>query len=283
MRSVRDLDLRKAGAVVSFPLALDSFYRACHPGFGARQGGVVLVRGFEALSSEGEDGVADLVDAGGATGGGETRADLGEVGDLLAAGGGFGEQRFECGGQGIRVEASLEQFGDDAAAGDEIDHGDGQVAFAVGVGGDLGRVPDEGFGELEGERGDLVDDEEGIADECGLDGCGAGGDDRGAGVEEGFAGVGDEVDVGQGEGGVGAGVVGDPASDEVGEACAVDGGGDGEEVFHVARVAAGHLDHGGEVRFDLAPAAAGEQRDPGFAGVEVVMRGVEFSGDGGQG
>jgi hypothetical protein len=93
-------------------------------------------------------------------------------------------------------EAVVEEFGDDAAAGDEVGHGDGEVAVGVGCGGDLGGVADEAFEDGEGERGDAVDDDEGIADGEGLDGGGAAGDDGGAGVVEGFAGVGDEVDVG---------------------------------------------------------------------------------------
>ena len=76
--------------------------------------------------------------------------------------------------------------------------------------------------------------------------------------------------------------MGDPACYEVGEAGAVDGGGDGEDVFDVAGVAAGHLDHGGEVGFDLAPAAAGEEGEPGLLQVEGVLCCVVFAGDGGE-
>ena len=57
-----------------------------------------------------------------------------------------------------------------------------------------GGIADEALGQPEGERGDPVDDDEGVADDGGLDGCGAAGDDAGAGVVEGFAGVGDEGD-----------------------------------------------------------------------------------------
>ncbi len=91
-------------------------------------------------------------------------------------------------------EAVLQKLGNDAAAGDEVDHADGEVAVGVGAGGpDLGRIVDEALGEAEGERGDLVDDDEGVADDCGLDGGGPAGDDGGAGMVEGFAGVGDKV------------------------------------------------------------------------------------------
>ena len=60
---------------------------------------------------------------------------------------------------------------------------------------DLGGVADEAFGEREGEWGDAVDDDEGVSDDGGLDGGGAAGDDGGAGVMEGLAGVGDKVDL----------------------------------------------------------------------------------------
>ncbi len=219
-------------------------------------------------------------------------AEAGQVGELLGALRGFAQEGLEGFGEGVGVETGLEELGDDAAAGDEVGHGDGEVAFAVvacagGVHGpDFGRVPDELPGELEGEGGDAVDDDEGVADERGLDGGGSGRNDGGAGMMEGFAGVGDEVDVGQGEGRVGTRVVGDPAGNEVCQAGAVDGAGYGEDVFDGLSVgggvAAGHLDHGGEVGFDLAPAGAGEEGDPGFGGVEVVVRGVGFAGDAGQ-
>ncbi len=177
----------------------------------------------------------------------------------------------------------MEELGDDAAAGDEVRHGNGEVAIAVDFSGNLLRIPDELLGELEGEGGDAVNDDEGVADERGLDGGGAAGDDRGAGVVEGFAGVGDEVDVREVDVWVSTGKVGDPAGGEVGQAGSVDGGGYGEEVLGVAGEAAGHLDHGGEVGFDLAPAAAGKEGDPGFGGVEVVVRRVGLARDGGQG
>jgi hypothetical protein len=53
---------------------------------------------------------------------------------------------------------------------------------------------DEAFCELEGEGGDAIDDYEWVADDGGLDGGGAAGDDAGTGVVESFAGVGDQAD-----------------------------------------------------------------------------------------
>ena len=115
-------------------------------------------------------------------------ADLGEGGDLGFAFGGVGQQGSEVGGYVGGGEAVLEELGDDAALGDEVDHRDGLVAGGVGHVGELGGVFDELSGEGEGERGDAVDDDEGVADDGGLDGGGAGGYDGGAGVVEGFAG-----------------------------------------------------------------------------------------------
>ncbi len=64
--------------------------------------------------------------------------------------GGVGEEGGEGASEGVGVELGLEELGDDAAAGDEVGHGDGKIAFAVGVlgggfvgGPDFFRVPDE--------------------------------------------------------------------------------------------------------------------------------------------
>ena len=208
---------------------------------------------------------------------------------MLGAGGGVLQEGFEGFGEGVGVEVTLEELGDDAPAGDEVWHGDGEKwVSAGGEGGrgcrpDFGGVVDEVFRQGEGKGGDFVDDDEGVADESGLDSGGAGGDDGRAGVVEGFASVGDKVNVGELEGGIGSGIVGDPAGGEGGQAGAVDGGGYGEDVFDVPGVATGHFDHGGEVGLDLAPAGAREKGDPGFGGVEVVVGGVGFAGDGGEG
>lgn len=91
------------------------------------------------------------------------------------------------------------------------------------------------------------------------------------------------MDVGECQGGIAAGVVADPTGGEVCEAGTVYGAGYGEDVLDVAGVAAGHLDHGGEVGLDLSPAGAGEEGDPGLVGVEVVVGGVGLAGDGGEG
>ena len=68
---------------------------------------------------------------------------------IWAACGGVVEQGAQGGGDVGGGEVVVEQFGDDAAAGDEVDHGDGEVAVGVGLGGDFGGVADEAFGEGE--------------------------------------------------------------------------------------------------------------------------------------
>jgi hypothetical protein len=70
----------------------------------------------------------------------------------------------------------LDEFGDDSFAGDEVGHGH------------VGHF-DDAFGDGVGERGNAVDDDEGVADEGGLHGGGAAGDDGGAGVMEGGGGI----------------------------------------------------------------------------------------------
>ncbi len=61
-------------------------------------------------------------------------ANLGQVGDHSVALWGVGQQRAQGGGYVFCGEAGLQEFGDDAAAGDEVDHGDGEVAVGVEVG-----------------------------------------------------------------------------------------------------------------------------------------------------
>ena len=118
---------------------------------------------------------------------------LGEIGDHLLALRAVVEQRPQDGGYVFSGEAVLQEFGDDAAAGDEVDHGDGQIAVGVEGGRDLWRVVDKAFCQPEGERGDFIDDDKGVADNGSLDRGGSAGDDAGAGVMEGFAGVRDQV------------------------------------------------------------------------------------------
>ena len=123
-------------------------------------------------------------------------ADVSEVGDHSGAVRGVVEEGAQGSGYVFCGEAVLQEFGDNAAAGDEVCHRDREVGIGVGLGlvPDFGGILNEALGQTEGERGDSVDDDEGVADDGCLDGCGAAGDDAGAGVMEGFAGVGDEGD-----------------------------------------------------------------------------------------
>ena len=94
---------------------------------------------------KGFGGVADATDGVSVWRGQEPGAGFGEVGDHLRAGGGVVEQRAQRGGEVGGGEALVEQLGDDAAAGDEVDHGDGQVAVGVGLGRNLGGIADQAF------------------------------------------------------------------------------------------------------------------------------------------
>lgn len=116
-------------------------------------------------------------------------AELGEAGDLGFAGGGVVGELKEVGGDGLGGELPVEELGDEAAAGDEVGHRDGKVAVDVTGGRDFGGIADELAGEGVGEGRDAVDDDEGGAEEGGLDGRGTAGDGGGTGVVEGGSGV----------------------------------------------------------------------------------------------
>jgi hypothetical protein len=126
----------------------------------------------------------------------EETADFGEIGDHLGALGAVDEQGTQGGGDVGGGEVLLDQLRYDAAAGDEVDHSDGEIAVGVLLRRNLGGIADETFGEFEGEGRDTVDDDEGVSNDGGLYGCGTAGHDAGAGVVKGFAGIGDEVDCG---------------------------------------------------------------------------------------
>src|ERR1035441_5945380 len=153
--------------------------------------GVGSVSGYVGWSGLQErfGGVADSVDGVGVRGREELGAGFGEVDNHLAAGGSVVEQGAEGGGEVGGSKAGVEEFRDDAAGGGEGGDRDREGTVGVDHGGDFGGVADHAFDDGEGERGDAVDDDEGIADGEGLDGGGSAGDDGGAGVVEGFAGV----------------------------------------------------------------------------------------------
>jgi hypothetical protein len=82
---------------------------------------------------------------------------------------GCGEQRLKGSDDGLRGELGLDELGDDSAPGDEVGHGDMRHA-------------DKALSDRVGKGREAIDDDKRVADECGLDGGGAAGDDAGASV-----------------------------------------------------------------------------------------------------
>lgn len=165
---------------------------------------------------------------------------LGEVGDHPAAFRTVCEQGTQGGSYVFGCETVLQKLGDDAATGDEVDHSDGQVAVGVEGGRDLWRVVDEVFCQPEGERGDFIDDDKGVADNGSLDRGGSAGNDAGAGVVEAFASVGDEVRQRACAGGFASRYkLLDPFTFE--------GGGDWDNVFIAVAERGGRVEHGRKV------------------------------------
>ena len=90
-------------------------------------------------------------------------------------------RREHFGGDAVGGEVGLDELGDGALVGDEVDHAEEFRA-------------DQGLGEERGERRDAVDDDHGDVEESGFDGGGAAGDDGGVGGGEGVVGlVGDDA------------------------------------------------------------------------------------------
>ncbi len=117
-------------------------------------------------------------------------AELGEGDDLGVALGAIGEERTEFGGDVLGGEMVLEKLWDNAAASDEVGHGDGQVADSVGHVRELVGVPDETFDECEGEGRDAVDDDKRVSHNCSEDGGRATRNNGGPGVVERLSSVG---------------------------------------------------------------------------------------------
>jgi hypothetical protein len=93
------------------------------------------------------DCIGNSLDCTGSRGRLQGAANLGQVGNHLSASGGISEERAEGRGDVRGGEILLDKFRDDAAARDEVDHGDGEVAVGVWTGGpDFGGVADEAFG-----------------------------------------------------------------------------------------------------------------------------------------
>jgi hypothetical protein len=165
---------------------------------------------------------------------------LGEIGDHLLALRVVVEQGTQGGGYVFGGEAVLKELGDDTAAGDEVDHGDGQVAVGVEGSRDLWRVVNEAFCQPEGERGDLIDDDKGVADNGSLDRGGSAGDYAGAGVMEGFAGVGDQVHWR-------AYAASCARRSKLLDPFTFEGGGDGDYVLVTSAESSGRVEHGREI------------------------------------
>ena len=136
----------------------------------------------------------------------------------------------------------------------------GRLPIGVGLGlvPDFGGVVNEALGQTEGERGDLVDDDEGVADDGCLDGCGAAGDDGGSGVMEGFAGVGDEGDRTFWPPNARQDFLKNEVVDRLFVECACYRY---QEVV-IRTEKCGSFEHGRQIRLNLLPSAAGKQSDP---------------------
>ncbi len=213
-------------------------------------------------------GVANLHDGACFRGGEQLAAGFGEVGDHKVAGGAVGQQRGKSGHHIFGGEAGLQQLGDDASAGDEIDHRYGEIAVLIYLCRDFRWIADEAFGQREGEWGDSVDDDEGSTDDRGLDGCGAAGDDAGTSMIERFAGIVDHDDSWLGRG----------AERVLQEALKISGihrGGDWDDKFvpAVSVQEGGRAQHLGQVELYFLTAAAWEEGDPILCGIECVLCG----------
>jgi hypothetical protein len=119
----------------------------------------------------------------------EAVAEFGERDDLVVALGGVGEERGEFGGDVLGCEVVLKKFGDEAAAGDEVGHGDWQVTGSVGHVGELVRVADEAFRQGEGEGRDPINDDKRVSHNGREDSGGSAGYNGGAGVMESLSGI----------------------------------------------------------------------------------------------
>ena len=148
-----------------------------------------LLRGFgvrrERLGAGARDGVRDAADGVFAGRGQQPCAGLGEGGDHLPAFLRLVQQRAQRGDQVGGGEAPVQQLGDDAPPGNQVDHRDRQIAVSVRLGGNLCGVANHPPGQRKGERRNAVDHDKWRADGQCLHGRRATGDDRGARVEQG--------------------------------------------------------------------------------------------------
>ena len=192
-----------------------------------------------------DDGGGTLVGAGFTEGG----DDFGEVGLEGGAGGGIAQEAEHFGSEGVGGEGVLDEFFDDFAFGEDVDHAE---VFDA----------DDGFADEVGEPVDVVDEGVREAEAGGFEGGSAGGDGTGGGaLHEIVNGAG--FDPGGGFGDAGGLGHGGHFSGESGV-----GGGDGEAGFGVLLADdLGGREHDGEEAADFVFAATGEPADEiGVAG-----------------
>src|SRR6185437_14412501 len=101
--------------------------------------------GSGGLTDESEDGVGGAVDGAWGT---QAATDFGEVGAHGVAERRRAEEGEDCGGDAVGSEVGLDEFGNGAFFGDEVDHAEKFCA-------------DERLGEQGGERSDAIDDDHG--------------------------------------------------------------------------------------------------------------------------
>ena len=87
-------------------------------------------------------GIPDALN-GGPMRGGETGTELSQICDLLPADWGIEEQSGEGVGEIFSTETVLQKLGNNPSAGDQVGHGDGQIAVSIDLGGNLRGIPDE--------------------------------------------------------------------------------------------------------------------------------------------
>ena len=194
---------------------------------------------------EGGDGVGGAFDSAGRT---ETLADFGESGAKLFAGLGIVEEAKGFRGDAVWRELGLNEFRNDAALGDEVDHTE---EFC----------PNERFGKESSERSDAVDDDHGGVEESSFDRGGAAGDDGGICGGENVVSL--AFDDAQVERRV-------PARLELGDMIG-SGGGDDKLDWFFFRDAEDSLANDGHVLGELGLTGAGENGDERKLRIEIVL------------
>lgn len=115
--------------------------------------------------------------------------ELGESGNLTVALRCIGQQGRQLEGDVLGCESILQELWNDAPSSDEVGHGDGKISGRVGHVGELFRVSDQALRKSECEGRDAVNDNERVSHNGSEYGRRPAGDNRGAGVVEGFPSV----------------------------------------------------------------------------------------------